>query len=81
MLKLRLIDQLQGPRELMIFDPAAISTILGASYKLQKGPFYGATSPQSLHTTRDSVFHRKRRKIWDIAFKQCNRFSWVVCLV
>ncbi|APA07309.1 hypothetical protein sscle_02g020790 [Sclerotinia sclerotiorum 1980 UF-70] len=59
-----------GPRELMIFDPAAINLILGSSSKLQKGPFYGATTPQSLHTTRDTDFHRKRRKIWDIAFKQ-----------
>ncbi|TGO40918.1 hypothetical protein BHYA_0029g00270 [Botrytis hyacinthi] len=59
-----------GPRELTIFDPAAISVILGASSKLHKGPFYGSTSPESLHTTRDSDFHRKRRKIWDLAFKQ-----------
>ncbi|KAI9645352.1 hypothetical protein NHQ30_006088 [Ciborinia camelliae] len=58
-----------GPRELMIFDPEAINAILGSSSKLQKGPFYG-TTPQSLHTTRDSDFHRKRRKVWDIAFKQ-----------
>ncbi|KAK8911062.1 hypothetical protein QC760_000124 [Botrytis cinerea] len=59
-----------GPRELILFDPAAISVILGASFKLHKGPFYGSTSPESLHTTRNSDFHRKRRKIWDLAFKQ-----------
>ncbi|KAF7867161.1 hypothetical protein EAF04_005245 [Stromatinia cepivora] len=59
-----------GPRELMISDPAAINLILGSSSKLQKGPFYGATTPQSLHTTRDPDFHKKRRKVWDIAFKQ-----------
>lgn len=65
------VNECQGPRELTIFDPAAISVILGASSKLHKGPFYGSTSPESLHTTRDSDFHRKRRKIWDLAFKQC----------
>lgn len=61
-----------GPRELIVFDPAAVNQILGASSKLQKGPFYGAME-QSLHTTQDHDFHRKRRKIWDIAFKQCTK--------
>jgi hypothetical protein len=25
---------------------------------------------ESLHTTRDPTFHKKRRKVWDMAFKQ-----------
>ncbi len=35
----------------------------------RKGPFYGAMQ-QSLHITRDHAFHKRRRKIWDMAFKQ-----------
>ncbi|KAG0646070.1 Cytokinin biosynthesis 2 [Hyphodiscus hymeniophilus] len=58
-----------GPRELVIFDPEAIVPILGFNSKTRKGPFYGAME-QSLHTTRDHDFHKMRRKVWDLAFKQ-----------
>lgn len=58
-----------GPRELIIFDTGAIKPILGISSKARKGPFYD-TMEQSLHITTDHEFHKKRRKIWDMAFKQ-----------
>jgi hypothetical protein len=61
-----------GPRELIVFDPAALNPLLGFTSKARKGPFYGAME-QSLHTTRDHDFHKRRRKIWDIAFKQSAR--------
>jgi hypothetical protein len=62
-------ESIQGPRELTIFDPEAIGPIYGFSSKARKGPFYGAMQ-QSLHTTRDHDFHKQRRKVWDLAFKQ-----------
>ncbi len=58
-----------GPRELTIYNAEAINQVLGFSSKARKGPFYGAVEV-SLHATRDPQFHRQRRKIWDIAFKQ-----------
>jgi hypothetical protein len=60
----------EGPRELIVFDPKAINPILGFGSKTpQKGPFYSGPL-ESLHTTRDPTFHKKRRKVWDMAFKQ-----------
>ncbi|KAF2089797.1 putative benzoate 4-monooxygenase cytochrome P450 [Saccharata proteae CBS 121410] len=58
-----------GPRELSISDPAAIIPVLGLSSKTTKGPFYGSMQ-QTVHTTRDKAFHRRRRRIWDVAFKE-----------
>ncbi|CZR60260.1 related to pisatin demethylase cytochrome P450 [Phialocephala subalpina] len=58
-----------GPRELMIYNAEAIKPLLGPSSKARKGPFYNGLQ-QSIHTTRDHDFHKKRRKIWDMAFKQ-----------
>ncbi|KAL1981812.1 hypothetical protein VTN96DRAFT_2108 [Rasamsonia emersonii] len=58
-----------GPRELVIFDSAAITPILGFASVTKKGPFYDSMET-SVNTTRDREFHRKRRKIWDNAFKQ-----------
>jgi hypothetical protein len=66
-----------GPRELIVFDPAALNPLLGFTSKARKGPFYGAME-QSLHTTRDHDFHKRRRKIWDIAFKQSERIPRLV---
>lgn len=57
-----------GPRELSIYDPAAIQPILGFQSKTTKGPFYDVME-KSLHLNRDKVFHRQRRKIWDNAMK------------
>ncbi|KAJ4299023.1 hypothetical protein N0V90_004267 [Kalmusia sp. IMI 367209] len=57
-----------GPRELTIFDPAAIQPILGFGSKTTKGPFYGILE-ESLHMTRNKSFHRQHRKIWDVAIK------------
>ncbi|OJJ42108.1 hypothetical protein ASPZODRAFT_137494 [Penicilliopsis zonata CBS 506.65] len=74
----RILDQLQqqygdyvrtGPRELVIFDSAAITPILGFASVTGKGPFYDSMET-SVSTTRDHAFHRQRRKIWDLAFKQ-----------
>ena len=65
----RTFADVSGPRELIIFDAEAINPILGFNSKARKGPFYGAME-QSLHTTRDHEFHRKRRRVWDMAFKQ-----------
>lgn len=63
-----------GPRELFIFDPAAIAPVL-SSTKIEKGPFYGSIEP-SLNATRDKKWYKQRRKIWDYAFKQCKEFGW-----
>ena len=57
-----------GPRELTIFDAAAIQPILGAQSKTTKGPFFDVME-RSLHLNRDKAFHRQRRRIWDNAFK------------
>lgn len=56
-----------GPWELTIFDPAALSPILGT--RAMKGPFYGAME-KTLHTNQDIEFHRQRRRVWDNAIKQ-----------
>ncbi|KAH8603050.1 cytochrome P450 monooxygenase-like protein [Bisporella sp. PMI_857] len=56
-----------GPRELMIFDTAALNPLLGT--RTMKGPFYGSME-KSLHTNQDNEFHKQRRRIWDMAFKQ-----------
>lgn len=56
-----------GPRELTVLDTAALAPMLGN--RMVKGPFYGALE-KSIHTNRDNEFHRKRRKVWDMAFKQ-----------
>lgn len=61
---------MSGPRELVIFDSAAITPILGFASVTKKGPFYDSMET-SVNTTRDREFHRKRRRIWDNAFKQC----------
>ncbi|KAL5047501.1 hypothetical protein BDW71DRAFT_213947 [Aspergillus fruticulosus] len=57
-----------GPRELVIFDAAAITPVLGFASVTGKGPFYGLMET-SVNTTSDRAFHRKRRKVWDNAFK------------
>ncbi|KAF1943290.1 cytochrome P450 [Clathrospora elynae] len=57
-----------GPRELTIFDAAAIQSILGAQSKTSKGPFFDVME-KSLHLNRDKTFHRQRRRIWDNAMK------------
>ena len=56
-----------GPRELSVLDTAALIPMLGV--RMEKGPFYGAME-RSVHTNRDATFHKKRRKVWDMAFKQ-----------
>lgn len=56
-----------GPRELSVLDTAALIPMLGA--RMEKGPFYGAME-RSVHTNRDAAFHKQRRKVWDMAFKQ-----------
>jgi hypothetical protein len=57
-----------GPRELSIFDPAAVQPILGFQSKTTKGPHYDILE-KSLNLTRDKSWHRQRRKVWDIAMK------------
>ncbi|KAF1840748.1 cytochrome P450 [Cucurbitaria berberidis CBS 394.84] len=57
-----------GPRELSIFDPAAVQPIMGFQSRTTKGPFYDVME-KSLHLNRDKVFHRQRRRIWDNAMK------------
>lgn len=57
-----------GPRELSIFDPEAVQTLLGFQSKTSKGPFYDVME-KSLHLNRDRPWHRQRRKIWDSAMK------------
>ncbi|KAL4877038.1 cytochrome P450 [Aspergillus karnatakaensis] len=57
-----------GPRELVIFDAAAITPVLGFASPTGKGPFYDSMET-SVNTTRDKIFHRQRRKVWDHAFK------------
>ncbi|KAH9870516.1 hypothetical protein IAQ61_005992 [Plenodomus lingam] len=73
----RVLQQLQGeygdyvrtgPRELSIFDPAAVQQILGFQSKTTKGPFYDVME-RSLHLNRDKAFHRQRRRVWDNAMK------------
>lgn len=59
-----------GPRELTIFDPAAIQPLLGLNSMTTKGPWYDIMD-KSLHLTRDHAFHRQRRKVWDNALKEC----------
>jgi hypothetical protein len=63
-----------GPRELVIFDPAALTPVLGFASITGKGPFYDSMET-SVNTSRDKEFHRKRRKIWDNAFKKCEQHS------
>ncbi|KAI8941322.1 hypothetical protein NX059_002549 [Plenodomus lindquistii] len=57
-----------GPRELSIFDPAAIPHLLSFQSRTTKGPFYDVMET-SLHLNRDKVFHRQRRRVWDNAMK------------
>jgi cytochrome P450 len=58
-----------GPRELSIFDANAIQPILGANSKTSKGPFYDVFE-RNVHLTRDKVWHRQRRRVWDNGMKQ-----------
>ncbi|KAF1364852.1 cytochrome P450 [Lizonia empirigonia] len=57
-----------GPRELSIFDPEAVHSVLGLQSKTSKGPFYDVME-RSLHLNRDILWHRQRRKVWDNAMK------------
>ena len=57
-----------GPRELTIFDPAAVQPILGFQSRTSKGPHYDILE-KSVNLTRDRSWHRQRRKIWDNAMK------------
>jgi cytochrome P450 len=57
-----------GPRELTVFDAAAIQPILGTNSKTSKGPFFDVME-KSLHLNRDKAFHRQRRRVWDSAMK------------
>ncbi|KAE9366630.1 cytochrome P450 [Stipitochalara longipes BDJ] len=58
-----------GPNEIAIFDPAAVSIILGPGSRCIKGPFYDITKPLiSVQTTRDKQVHAKRRRVWDKGF-------------
>lgn len=56
-----------GPRELTIFDPAGLVPLLGT--RRVKGPFYGAME-KTLNHNQEPEFHKQRRRIWDMAFKQ-----------
>ncbi|KAF2632016.1 hypothetical protein BU25DRAFT_406535 [Macroventuria anomochaeta] len=47
-----------GPRELCIFDPEAVQTLLGFQSKTSKGPFYDVME-KSLHLNRDRPWHRQ----------------------
>lgn len=57
-----------GPRELSVTDPKAISLIYGFTSKTFKGPAY-ASMEESVSTTRDKVFHKERRQVWDSSMK------------
>ncbi|KAF2645326.1 cytochrome P450 [Massarina eburnea CBS 473.64] len=57
-----------GPREVSIFDPAALQPVFGGASKTSKGPFYDVLE-KSLHLNRDKPFHRQRRRIWDNGMK------------
>ncbi|KAF2443276.1 cytochrome P450 [Karstenula rhodostoma CBS 690.94] len=57
-----------GPREISVYDPAAIGPILGLSSKSLKGPFYDIME-ETLHMNRNQAFHKQRRRIWDNAMK------------
>jgi hypothetical protein len=59
-----------GPRELSITDPKALQIILGFNSKTFKGPFYDSME-ESVSTTRDKVFHKQRRQVWDSSMKSC----------
>jgi hypothetical protein len=61
---------ISGPRELSITDPNAINAIYGFSSKTFKGPFYDSME-ESVNTTRDKVFHKQRRIVWDSSMKSC----------
>lgn len=58
-----------GPREIVIFDPAAIKPILGFNTKTTKGPYYDIME-RSLHLNRDKSWHRQRRRVWDSGMKE-----------
>jgi hypothetical protein len=57
-----------GPRELTIYDPAAMQPILGFQSRTTKAPHYDILE-KSVNLNRDKSWHRQRRKIWDIAMK------------
>lgn len=63
-----------GPRELIIFDSAAIPVVNGVGSKFTKGPWYDMFEP-SLHTFRDKKLHSQRRRIWDRAFSIKGAFA------
>lgn len=63
-----------GPRELSITDPEAVSLIYGFTSKTFKGPFYDSME-ESVSTTRDKVFHKQRRQVWDSSLKSCEDFE------
>ncbi|KAF2707633.1 putative benzoate 4-monooxygenase cytochrome P450 [Pleomassaria siparia CBS 279.74] len=58
-----------GPRELTIGDPNALPHVLGFQSKAFKGSWYDSME-ESISTTRDRVFHKQRRKVYDSAIKQ-----------
>ncbi|BCS22088.1 cytochrome P450 [Aspergillus puulaauensis] len=57
------------PREISINNVDAIRDIHGTGSVCTKGPWYDGSLPaQSLHSTRDKVWHAQRRKVWDRGF-------------
>lgn len=65
-----MLINITGPRELSITDPKVIPIILGFGSKTFKGPVY-ASMEESVSTTRDKVFHKQRRQVWDSSIKSC----------
>jgi len=60
-----------GPNDVSITHPDAVQAIYGAQSSCTKSEFYGINLPrQSLHMTRDPVFHARRRRVWSPAFSE-----------
>ncbi|KAF2714110.1 cytochrome P450 [Pleomassaria siparia CBS 279.74] len=59
-----------GPRELSIISADAISAVHGPLSRCRKGPFYSGAKHiegYSIHTERNRLAHKERRKAWDHA--------------
>ncbi|CAF9905510.1 MAG: hypothetical protein ALECFALPRED_001001 [Alectoria fallacina] len=64
-------DLMQGPNEVTMFSPEALTAVLGLGSKCTKTGWYDVLKPLiALNTTRDKGLHDRRRRIWNRGFSK-----------
>lgn len=73
-----------GPGEITIFNPEAISAVLGSGTRCSKSAWWDMMLPEvSMVTTRSKKLHAFRRRIWEGAFTvRCeSKQFWSTCFM